>query len=104
MAVEREVIYLDKDNSIDLLLKSDGSAQDLSGVTHMEVVISGVTIHSKTSSTLFSGVTSSTGQLTLKLGSAGGLTSGSYQAELIVYDTSNSNGIVWGEIPILIKS
>ena len=69
MAVDREIIWKGRNNAIDLLLTSDGSAQDLSGVTHIEVTFgSGTTISSAASPTLFSGVTSSTGQISLKFG------------------------------------
>ena len=110
MAIDREIIYLGRDNTIDLVLKSyQGSSgvtvYNLSGVTEVKVTFgSGVTVSSKTSPTLFSGVTSTVGALTLKFGTAN-LTTGKYNSEVIVYDSTNPNGIVWGDnkIPIIVK-
>ena len=102
--MDREIIYLQRDNAIDVLLKSEGSAEDLSGVSQIDVVISGVTMSSASSPALFSGVTATNGIITLKFGSATEvLSSGKFNAEMIVYDSDNINGVVWGEIPILVK-
>jgi len=107
MATDREIIWLGRDNTIDFVLYSDQSSGstvfDLSAVTQIDVTFgSGTTISSSTSPTLFSGVTSSVGELTLQFGSAN-LTPGKYRSEVIVYDSSNSNGIVWDKIPIIVK-
>ena len=102
--IDKEIIYKARNNSINLLLKASGTTQDLSGVTHMAVTFgSGVTISSSASPTLFSGVTSSTGQVILKFGSVASLTTGYYDSELIVYDASNTSGVMWGVIPITVK-
>jgi len=101
--MDREIIYRGRNNSIDLLLKSDGSAHDLSGVTHAEVTFgSGVTLNSGASPWFFSGVTSTTGQLVLKFGTAG-LTAGIYDSKVIIYDTSNTSGVMWGKVPIKVE-
>jgi len=102
MPADREVVYLGRDNSIDVILKADGTAQPLSSVTHMELVVSGVTFSSVTPD-YFDWSGSTTGFVSITLGQSSVLTPGSYDSELIVYDTSNTSGIYWGEIPIRIK-
>ena len=99
---DREIIYLERDNTIDLRLKASGVSQDLSNSTKIQVTFgSGVTIDSSVSPTLFSGVTSSVGALSLKFGSLTEISSNNiYNAEVIVYDDDNLNGINWGTIPI----
>jgi len=103
MGTDREIIYFGRDNSIDLRLKASGVSQNLTNTTKIQVIFgSGVTIDSSVSPTLFSGTTSTVGALSLKFGSLSDrLTSGTvYNAEILVYDDSNTNGINWGTIPI----
>ena len=105
MTTGREVIWIGKDNTIDLLLKAGGVTQNRTSVTDVKIVFSGMTISSSVSPLLFSGVTDSSGAtLTLKLGKVGGLVAGTFDAKLILYDSTNDSGIVWGEIPLVVKS
>ena len=110
MATRREIIYLGRDNAIELILKAGDSktAQDLSGVTHMEAVFSGTTFSSVTSGyfdwqdrTVGSGTT--TGWVKLTFGQATTLSPGAYKAELIVYDATWDDGLLWGTVPIRVK-
>lgn len=76
---------------------------DLSYISSIAITFgSGVTISSAVSPALFSGVTSSKGYLNLKLGTSG-VTLGKYESKLIVYDSVNTNGVVWGIIPTVVK-
>ena len=104
MAVQREVVWFGRDNTIDLLLKSDGSAYDLSSATTIAMVFSGVTITSDVQPSWFDWTTSSltTGQVNISLGTAGAsIPSGVvYQAELIVYTSTSTSGVLWGTVPI----
>ena len=101
--MDREILWLGRDNTIDVQLKADGAAQDLSGATHMALVFSGSTISSVGRSTWFDWTSGSTGVIKFKLGGAT-ISAGIYDAELIVYDTTNENGIHWGTIPIIVKN
>ena len=113
MTSPREAIYLGRDNAIELLLEVGGVVQDLSGVTSgvtcLQVVLGGVTISSITSSTLFdwqdwTGTSGTTvGWVKLMLGGATAMTPGNYDAELIVYNPQNTNGILWGTIPVKVS-
>ena len=105
MAVQREIIYLGRDNAINLLLKTDGSAYDLSSASTIEAVFSGVTISSTTHPAWFDWLSASltTGEFSMTLGYASGnsITSGTnYKTEIIVYDSSNTSGVMWGTVPI----
>lgn len=103
---DREVIYLGRDNEIIVLLKSNGVAQDLTNVTKIQVTFgSGVTLDSSVSSSLFSGINNSGGTVSFKFGSVTTqlVAGNTYNAEVIVYDASNTDGINWGTIPILVK-
>ena len=105
MGVDREILFLGRNNSIDVRLKASGTSQDLGNTTKIQVTFgSGVTIDSSVSPTLFSGVTSSVGALSLKFGSLTEISANTvYDAEIIVYDDDNINGINWGTIPIKVE-
>ena len=99
----REIIKLGADNTIDLLLTADGENTNLSSVTHMAVVFKGVTISSVGRGDWFDWTSGTTGQVSLKLGGVTNITTGSYKAELWVYDESRENGIYWGTFPVWVK-
>ena len=100
MATERT--YAGHDNTIDLLLKADGSAVDLSSVTRMTLEVAGSTIDSEVSGSAFDWDTGTTGKVILTLG-AESLTEGTWQATLTVYDPDNENGIVWGTFNLIVE-
>ena len=101
-----EVFYLDRDNTIDLLLTADGDPVDLSPVSDVILEIDETTIDSDTYPNVFTwtglGVT---GKLVIDLNEAesASLSAGTYQSRLIIVDPSNSDGIVWGEFTLIIK-
>jgi len=98
-----EIVYLARDNTIDLLLKADGSAQDLSAVTQMTLELDETTtIDSDDSPDAFDWDTGTTGKLILALGGES-ITEGDYTAKLTVYDPTNENGVFWGYIHLLVK-
>lgn len=101
-----EVVYLGRDNSIDLLLKTDGEVQSLSSITSMKLIfVNGSTI---TSTNLDddpirwgkSGYIE--GEVRLFLGEED-LAAGKYNTELVLYDPSNLNGVSWGDLKIIIR-
>ena len=102
MAVIRELLYLGRDNTIDIRLMDAGVSKNLTNATKIQVTFgSGVTIDSETSPTLFSGVTSTTGAVSFTFGSLSYLASGAtYNAEVIVYDGGHLSGTHWGTIPV----
>lgn len=120
MATSIEVVYVTRDNRIDLRLKADlndGNGmqyQPLTAVSRMDVVVSGITVSSTNTGPdviRWTQVGYATGEVRMWLGRYTYLVgivptylpSGRYDAPLIVYDPSNPNGIVWGYVPVLIK-
>lgn len=101
-----EVVYLGRDNSIDLLLKADGVAQNLSSISSMKLIfIDGSTITSTNLDDdpirwIKSGYAE--GEVRLFLGGET-LTAGKYNTELVLYDVDNVNGVSWGDLKIIIR-
>lgn len=97
-----ETVWLDHDNTIDLVLTADGSAVDLSSVTKMELEIGDDTIiDSATSADAFDW-SEGDGKLILALGGET-ITAGTYTATLIVYDATNTDGIVWDQFTLVVR-
>lgn len=102
--MKTEIAYLGHDNSIDLVLKADGAAVDLTSVTRMTLSLGSVLIDSDNGSTDPIRWTKSdyvTGEVRLFLGGISAPPN-TYDAWLVVYDPSNVDGIVWGSIKIMI--
>jgi succinylglutamate desuccinylase len=108
-----ETVYLDHDNTIDLLLKSDSSgslaAEDLSAVTRMVLEIGTdsdpdavATVDSDVDADVFDWTTGTTGKVIIGLGDQS-LTAGTYFARLIVYDAEYTDGLVWGVFRLVVK-
>lgn len=95
--MDTEYVYLGRSNSIDLLLKADGVAADLSSVTKITASFNG-TLVSSTNSTAgtirWSGVGFVTGEIRLLLGTES-IPTGKYSVPIIVYDPANTTGIQW---------
>lgn len=101
-----EIVYLGHDNWIDAVLKEDGSAKSMSAATKMTLTFGSLLVDSTNDAAdpiLWAKEGYLTGQIRIKLGQVA-IPAGSYDAPLVVYDASNPNGIVWGEIPIQVNS
>jgi len=96
-----EKVYNGRDNTIDLLLKADGSAVDLSPVTRMKIIDKegSFEIDSSVALTAIDWATGVTGKVILALGDQN-LVVGAYTCYLIVYDPSHDDGLNWGEFTI----
>ena len=99
-----EIVVLGRDNTVDLLLKTDGDAQPLDAVTRMVLIVGGVTVDSAVVPAAFDWHTGTTGKLVLDLGGVSSLTTGLKTATLYVYDPSNTDGIRWGSIKLNIEN
>ena len=96
---QREVVYLGRDNSVDLQLLASGTPIDLSAVTKFELkdtLCGWDTIDSSTSPGAFD-ITKGNGILVLNLGDEG-ISPGDQSAWLILYDGAHDDGIVWGKV------
>ena len=96
-----ETVYLGHDNTVDLLLKEDGAAQDLSSVTRMTLAVGTVTVDSDDDADAFDWDTGTTGKVVLDIGDQE-LVRGKHRAELVVYDPTHTNGVVWGEFYLIV--
>lgn len=96
----KEYIYKDRDNTISLVFKADGSVQDISGTTRMTLEIGGVTIDSAVVSNVFDWSTDgANGRLDLSnLGHQSALKPGEYTSTLTIYDASYPNGLIWDKL------
>jgi len=104
--MEYEIVYLGHDNRIDILLKADGSAVDLSSVTRMTLTFGSVLIDSDNGDTdpiKWAKPGYETGEVRISLGSQS-IAAGDYRAPLLVYDPTNPNGIVWGLLLIQVEA
>ena len=99
----KEIVYLNRDNTVDLLLKANGVAQDLTASTRMILKDIGgkFTIDSQISAGAFNWNPGITGKLILDLGGET-LPAGMHDVRLIVYDPSNTDGIVWGDFKLAV--
>lgn len=105
--LDREIVWLGHDNEIKLILKSCGSAVNLSGTTAMTLNFNGMTFLS-TSGThqvlTWNLAGYDTGEAHILGKNITGVTPGNYDGVIVVYDSVSTNGIVWGDIvPICIK-
>ena len=96
-----EIVYLTHDNTIDTILTADGVAYDITNTTRMTLSFGDILIDSDVHTDVFDW-DDGDGKLFLTLG-AMSITAGTYASELVVYDSVNTNGIVWGKMTILVK-
>ena len=103
-----EQVYNGRNNRIDLLLKSNGVASDLSGVTQIKLVSGTTTIVSTgpgTGPIRWNQSGYQTGEIRIFLRDQNLPISSVIQTgHIVVYDSANPNGIVWGDIRFQVKS
>jgi hypothetical protein len=103
----REIVFKGHDNSIDLLLKANATAVDLSTVLRMTLTVGTVLITSTNNAThpmRWNQAGYATGEARLFLGDVTAVSTGTYDAPLISYGADYLNGLVWGEVPLIIRS
>ena len=91
-----EVVYLGRDNSIDLLFMVDGNVADISGAERVTIEFGDVTVDSDTSPDAFDWSDGEDGILYLTLGEES-IPVGSYNALIVIYDTIFTDGVVWDD-------
>jgi len=104
--VQREIIYLGRSNTIDLLLKADGVAVDLTDVTAISLTVNGDKFESTNKAAGFitwDQVGYATGEIRIALG-AQTITPGTFDAPLIVTDPTNPTGLDWGDVSVRVLS
>ncbi len=96
-----EITYNNRNNTIDLSLKADRSAVDLSSVTRMVLALSdGTEIDSDEAGAAFDWDTGTTGKIIIALGEQT-ITAGKYKAVLYVYDPTNTLGLRWDRFNLI---
>ena len=101
-----EIVYLGHDNTVDLLLKADGTAQDLSSVTKITATFGDTLIESTNAANgpiTWAQSGYETGEIRLALGDQS-ISTGSYNVPIVVYDAVNTDGIVWGTVTVIVKA
>jgi len=100
-----ETQYAGRDNIIDLLLKADDVAQDLSSVTKIDLIAGGVTVSNETGDSFPIKWldTGATGKIQLQLGDES-IPAGRHMAKIIVYDATYTDGLVWGTFTLVMHS
>ena len=101
-----ENLYLARDNTIDLILKADGEAIDTSGITSITLSFSDELVTSSDGATgaiMWNQSGYATGEIRIDAG-AESITPGTYDAVLIVYDATNTNGIRFGTVSITVAA
>lgn len=96
MAGIKEVVYLTRDNTVDLILKDNNGTTDLTDITKIEVHDIGCAwaVDSVASPDAFD-IGTTDGKVVLMFGDEP-VSPGTYNCLVIVYDPTNPNGVVWG--------
>jgi hypothetical protein len=100
-----ETIYVDRENKFDLLLKLDGSAANLTDINKVEILFQESYYDSDNFPDAFDYATQATGGIiTFDLASIASFEGGrDKKTELILYDNTNPDGIVWGTFDLIVK-
>lgn len=98
-----EIIYLGRDNAIDVQLKDDGAVADLGSVSRIDLVEqSGAwSVSSSTSPNAFDWL-GGDGRVSMILGGET-IPTGTHRCYLVVYDPTNTDGIVWDDLRLIVK-
>ena len=101
-----ERVWLQHDNTINLVLKEDGSAIDTSGLTKITTTLGGITFKSTNQAgdlIRWNQVGYETGEIRINLGDQN-LSVGRHKATIVVYNASNPDGIVWGSLTVRVEA
>ena len=107
----QEIVYTDRNNRIDLLLKDDSvtpgtlAVTDLTAVSRVVLKINqSTTLDSSLNPEYFDWATDgATGKLYLYLGAAG-VREGHSLGSLVLYDPAHPEGLFWGEVQFEVRS
>jgi hypothetical protein len=88
------IAWLDRNNTIDIVLYEDGVLINHTLITRMLLVFDAVTIDSNTSPAMFD---FSSAQKVVFKPLTSTLAEGTYEVRVITYDVINTDGIVWGD-------
>lgn len=105
-----ERVYLGHNNTIDLILKEDGVAVDLSAATNVSITIGAMTVSYANNPSGFDLSEMNIGKLKMELGNLTedslftGLVVGAYSScPITIYDPARPEGLVWGKIIVTVE-
>lgn len=101
-----EIVYLGHDNTIDLILKADGTAQDTSAFTKITATFGDTLISSTDHAAgliLWNNSGYATGEIRIDIGTES-VAAKIYHVPIIVYDATYTTGLVWGYVDIEVKA
>ncbi len=99
MPTEKELVFLGRSNTNDFILKEDGVAVDLGGLTKIDLLFDDTTLVTNTTAAEYpikwdENETGEQGKIMCQLGDKN-IATGARTAKLITYDASNPDGVVW---------
>jgi hypothetical protein len=97
----KETVYKGRDNTIELVLSVDGKPINHNYITRAQIVMVAAVLDSAVSPVLFD--LTNVDRLVMELGGSE-LIAGHHAATLIVYDSGDPNGLVWGSFNIDVKN
>jgi len=94
--------YLGHSNTVNLALKSNSTAVDLSAVNKITLSFKDVLLEStnSTESITWNQSGYATGEIRIHFGNQSTLVAGIYEAPLIVYSPTDTAGVFWGDVPL----
>jgi hypothetical protein len=101
-----EYVWLGHDNHVNVILKEDGSAVDTSGLTKITITLNSTTYSSTNQANdpiRWNQGGYDTGEIRIDLGGET-IPVGRYRAYIVVYDATNTDGIVWSDLTIRVKA
>lgn len=111
----RQIVWIGGDNTLDFILKEDGVAVALDNITKIELdfdtdssgnIISDTTANAYPIKWAFDSSEQEDGKISIQIGSESDLPATPeqyYKAQVWLYDSVNTNGICWGELPLYLK-
>jgi len=104
--MDTEYVYLGHDNRIDLQLRASSAAYSAASVTKISITFGSTKIENSSAASgaiTWSGSSWSTGEVRFKLGDQS-ISTGIYNAPVVVYTAVSSAGIVWDYVPVEVKA
>jgi hypothetical protein len=101
-----EWVYLGHDNAIRVKILSNGSAVDLSATTRVTLTVSTVLIASTNHATqalTWAKAGYDTGEVRIRLGDNTAISAGDYEAPIVLYDATETDGVYWGDITLKVR-
>lgn len=93
-------VFNSRDNAAKFTLTSDGQSIAHNSLTRVQIKIGAILVDSNVMPALFTLVADS---ISIKLGLAG-IQAGRYAASIIAFDSTNTNGIVFGDFVAIFKN